>query len=86
MRRYTTRDAAELLSLTPAQILRAATVNSAKAAGVAHDLGVLAPGMVADLVIVDGDPLADIADADNVVLTIKNGRGYRMENLLKGTE
>lgn len=70
--------------LTPAQILRAATANSARAAGVEHDLGTLAPGMIADLVIVDGDPLADIADADNVVLTIKNGRAYPLDQLLTG--
>ncbi len=69
--------------LTPAQILRAATVKSAEAAGVAHDIGTLRPGMIADLVIVDGDPLADIADADNVVMTVKNGRGYPLERLLQ---
>jgi hypothetical protein len=69
--------------LTPAQILRAASVKSAQAAGVSHDIGTLQPGMVADLVLVDGDPLADIADADNVVMTIKNGRGYLLDVLLQ---
>ncbi|MEJ2087653.1 MAG: amidohydrolase family protein, partial [Gammaproteobacteria bacterium] len=69
--------------LTPAQVLKAATINSARAAGVDHDIGTLAPGMIADLVLVDGDPLADIRDADNVFMTIKNGRGYRLEALLQ---
>ncbi|MEM8768201.1 MAG: amidohydrolase family protein [Pseudomonadota bacterium] len=73
----------ERAGLTPAQILRAATVKSAQAAGVEHDIGTLAPGRIADLVVVDGDPLARIADADNVVMTIKHGRVYRIENLLK---
>lgn len=72
--------------LTPAQILRAASAVSAKAAGVDGDIGTIAPGMIADLVIVDGDPLADIADADNVVMTIKHGRGYPLERLLATPE
>ncbi|MGE0625540.1 MAG: amidohydrolase family protein [Pseudomonadales bacterium] len=72
--------------LTPAQILRAATAVSARAAGVSQDIGTLAPGMIADLVIVDGDPLADIADADNVVMTIKHGRAYPLDRLLGGPE
>lgn len=70
--------------LTPAQVLRTATVNAAKAAGVDHDIGTLRPGMIADLVVVDGDPLADIADADNVVMTIKNGRAYHLDQLMTG--
>ncbi len=72
--------------LTPAQILRAASVVSARAAGVDDDIGTLRPGMIADLVIVDGDPLADIADADNVVMTVKNGRAYPLARLLSGPE
>ena len=56
----------------------------AKAAGVDHDIGTLQPGMIADLVVVDGDPLADIADADNVVMTIKNGRAYHLDQLMTG--
>jgi len=69
--------------LSPAQILRAATVKSAQAAGVAHDIGTLKAGMIADFVVVDGDPLATIADADNVVMTVKNGRAYPIERLLE---
>jgi imidazolonepropionase-like amidohydrolase len=72
--------------LTPAQILKAATVNAAKAAGVDHDIGTLLPGMIADLVVVDGDPLASIADADNVVMTVKNGRAYHLEQLMTAPE
>ena len=68
--------------LSPADILRSATVKAALAAGVADDLGRLAPGMLADIVVVDGDPLADIRDADNVVTTIKNGVAYPLDSLL----
>jgi imidazolonepropionase-like amidohydrolase len=42
--------------------------------------------MIADLVVVDGDPLADIADADNVVMTIKNGQAYHLPQLLNTPE
>jgi len=69
--------------LSPAQILHQATVKSAEAAGVAQDLGSIEVGKLADLVIVDGDPLDNIGDADNVVMTIKHGQRYALESLLK---
>lgn len=71
--------------LTPTQILRAATVKSAQAAGVITDLGTLQDGKLADIVIVNGDPLADIRDADNVVMTVKNGVLYELDELLNRT-
>jgi len=63
-------------------VLRAATARAAEAAGVGGELGQIKPGMLADLVVVDGDPLADIKDADNVTLTIKGGRRFSIEALL----
>ena len=68
--------------LSSAEILRTATIQAARAAGVDAELGTITPGKLADLVIVDGDPLANIADADNVVMTIKNGRRYPLADLL----
>ena len=68
--------------LSPFETLRAATVSSATAAGVIQDTGSLEIGKLADMVVVDGDPLNDIKDADNVVMTIKNGRGYSLQDLL----
>src|ERR1700676_3997275 len=50
--------------MTPEQALRTATTNAAELLGKEKDLGAVAPGYFADLVAVDGDPLADI----NVVL------------------
>jgi Tol biopolymer transport system component/imidazolonepropionase-like amidohydrolase len=67
--------------LTPAQILHAATWQSAVAAHVENDLGSIEPGKVADLVVIDGDPLQDIAALDDVVLTVKGGRGFSQEAL-----
>ncbi len=50
--------------MTPEQALRTATVNAAELLGKEKELGAVAPGYFADLLAVDGDPLADI----NVVL------------------
>ncbi|HMD34890.1 MAG TPA: amidohydrolase family protein, partial [Vicinamibacterales bacterium] len=71
-----------LAGMTPYQALKAATVNPAIALNV--DSGMIAPGKLADLVIVDGDPLADIANAHKVKRVIANGRVYEMNQLLNG--
>lgn len=46
--------------MTPAQALQAATVNGAELLGMEKSLGRVAPGWLADLVAVDGNPLADV--------------------------
>ena len=38
-----------------------------------RDLGSIAPGKLADMILVDGDPTADIGNVRRVVLTIKDG-------------
>ncbi len=68
--------------VSPEDILRQATLKSAQAAGVANELGSLEAGKLADLVVVDGDPLNDIRDLDKVVMTVKNGRRYTLDELL----
>jgi imidazolonepropionase-like amidohydrolase len=47
--------------MTPAQALSAATAGAAYALAIGERVGTIAPGMVADLVVFDGDPLADPA-------------------------
>ncbi len=68
--------------LTPEQALRAAGVNAASALGVGLQLGRIAVGSLADLVIVDGDPLADIETALNVVGVVRNGRFFSTIGLI----
>ena len=68
--------------LKPHEILHAATLQSARIAGVDDDLGSIEVGKLADMVIVDGDPLSEISDLSNITHTIKNGRTYRLEELL----
>ncbi len=69
--------------LTPYEALRSATLWAAEAVGVSQDLGSLEAGKLADLVIVDGDPLANIRDAWNVTTVVRNGDVYTLETLLK---
>jgi Tol biopolymer transport system component len=67
--------------MTPFEALKAATVNPAQA--LALDAGTIEAGKLADLVIVDGDPLANVANAHKVRRVIANGRLYEMEQLIK---
>jgi len=60
--------------LTPAQTLRAATLDSARILGVEDDFGELAPGKVADVVVIAGNPLADIADVWKIRDVLKAGQ------------
>ncbi|MVM34656.1 amidohydrolase family protein [Spirosoma sp. HMF4905] len=68
--------------LTPYQALRSATLWAAETVGVSKDLGSIEPGKLADLVIVNGDPLTTIRDAMNVEQVIKNGEVLPIDRLL----
>lgn len=68
--------------LEAAQALRAVGVNAAAALGVDPYLGRVAVGAAADLVLVDGDPLADISTVLNVVAVVRNGRFFSVASLL----
>jgi imidazolonepropionase-like amidohydrolase len=60
--------------MTPAQALATATTIPAALLGHEHDLGALAPGYFADIVAVDGDPLADVnVVINNVRWVMKSG-------------
>jgi len=68
--------------LTPLQILRAATANGAKVFSPKPAFGTLAPGQLADLVVLDADPLADIRNAARVRAVVKGGRYLETAALL----
>ena len=60
--------------LTPAEALRTATINPARFLGLTDSLGVVATGKVADLVLLDGNPLVDIANTKRIRAVIQGGR------------
>jgi imidazolonepropionase-like amidohydrolase len=64
------------LGMSPIDALRAGTIRAAQALGMDDRLGTLAPGKVADLVAVPGDPLADIRVMEKVVFVMKDGVVY----------
>jgi Tol biopolymer transport system component len=69
-----------LAGMTNFEALKAATVNPARA--LVLDAGTIEPGKLADIVLVEGNPLADIAATHRVRRVIANGRDYTMESLL----
>ena len=62
--------------ISPAEVLRLATLTSAQVIGVGGERGVLAPGKLADLILVDGDPSVHIEDIERVSLVMRGGRIY----------
>ena len=62
--------------LSPLQVLRSATSNGAKAMGMERDIGTLAAGKLADLVILDADPLADVMNLSKIHRVIKDGKAF----------
>ena len=68
--------------LTPEQVIQAATINAARMIGRESSLGSVAPGKLADLLILDADPLSDIHNVRSVYRVVKNGIAYNPAELL----
>jgi imidazolonepropionase-like amidohydrolase len=67
----------KVAGIAPLEVIRWATVNGAELMGRGDDLGTVAPGKLADLLVVDGDPVADIsvlADTSRILGVMKDGR------------
>lgn len=67
-------------------VLQIATINGARALGVADRLGTLETGKLADLVILSGNPLADIRNTRNVRTVIKNGEVFDARQVLESVK
>jgi imidazolonepropionase-like amidohydrolase len=63
--------------MTPAQAIRAATVTSAELIAMDDELGRLAPGYLADVIAVPGDPTRDIKVTQDVRFVMKDGQVFR---------
>jgi imidazolonepropionase-like amidohydrolase len=60
--------------LTPMDVIRAGTQHAAWVCGHGDELGTLAAGMLADVIVVDGDPLTDMQAMGRVVAIVKGGQ------------
>ena len=65
--------------MTPMEAIQAATRNAAEALDQTANVGAIAPGRYADLIAVDGDPLADIRTLETIAIVMKGG------TIVKGT-
>jgi hypothetical protein len=68
--------------LTPAEALQDATIVPARAMKLEKKSGSIAAGKVADLIVVDGDPLANVADVRKVVTTVRGGVVFAARDVL----
>jgi imidazolonepropionase-like amidohydrolase len=75
--------------LTPLEALRAATINPARYLGAADSRGAVRDGFVADLVVLEGDPVRDIEALRRIRAVIVGGRLYdrpRLDAMLADVE
>ena len=63
------------------EVLRCATINPAVNLGLDNLIGSLQPGKLADLVVLDKNPLENIANTESVLYTMINGRLYDAETM-----
>ncbi len=69
--------------LTMPEILLSATVNGAKVMGMEKDIGTVEPGKLADLIILDADPLAKVDNLSKVYRTVKGGVVFNPTELMR---
>ncbi|MGH7562671.1 MAG: amidohydrolase family protein [Gemmatimonadales bacterium] len=69
------------IGFTPAQAIRAATLVPAELLGATDSLGTVAQGKLADLVLLDANPLADIRNSTRIRAVVANGRLYERAGL-----
>ena len=67
--------------IPPAEVLKLATLGAARIMKQNGELGSIAPGKLADLVLIDGNPAANISDVRKPALVVKNGVVYKPSEL-----
>jgi imidazolonepropionase-like amidohydrolase len=63
--------------MTPIQAIQAATINAADLLGWSDRIGRIAPGLYADIIAVEGDPLKDVTELERVTFVMKGGVVYK---------
>jgi len=71
---------------TPVEAIKIATFNGAKFLGRDTQIGSIAVGKQADLMVVKGNPSASINDIENVEIVFKDGMGYDSEKLIESVQ
>lgn len=67
--------------IPPSQVLQNATLNAARIMRMDKDLGSITPGKLADLILVEGNPAANISDIRKTTLVVKDGVLYKPAEL-----
>ncbi len=67
--------------MTNHEALKAATINGADYIGAANDIGSLKAGKLADLIVMDKNPLENIRNSESIIYTMVNGRLYDTETM-----
>jgi hypothetical protein len=67
---------------TPIEAIRIATLNGAIYLGKQDQIGTIAAGKNADLIVIKGDPASHISDIENVEIVFKDGVGYDSQKLI----
>jgi cytosine/adenosine deaminase-related metal-dependent hydrolase len=62
--------------MTPMEALRASTIDGARYIGMDKDIGSIEPGKLADLVVLDANPLENLRNSESIRLVVLNGRLY----------
>ena len=76
-------EAMNIGGLSPFEILQASTINAATGFGLEASLGSVTSGKLADLVILDNNPLTDVQNLNNIHTVIKSGVALEIENLIE---
>jgi imidazolonepropionase-like amidohydrolase len=71
---------------TPLEAIHIATANGAEFLGESNQIGTIAPGKTADIVVINGDPSANIKDIENVEIVFKDGVGYDSAKMVESVK
>lgn len=83
---YRELDALARAGLPLAEVIKAATLNGARAAGADDETGSIQAGKLANLIVLAADPTADLANLKTLELTVKRGREHRRADFVPLTK